>query len=166
MGELTALFIACIHPNTTNHSSPYHPGSERITQTFSERRVHRVRIEVHNLRKDEGSAREGRSENHVTCALMLGSGQSVRIDMTPDADTHKGTMVLQERDRIVSRRTIRLTDINAAGCQNNFDPDQTPSLHGRGHSVATFVNFLLDHHLDRYRFIYVDSHAMGCRYWV
>jgi hypothetical protein len=135
-------------------------------QAYSERRVHRVRIEVHNLRKDEKRKRGGRSENHVTCALMLGNGQSVRIDMTPDAKTHKGTMVLMGRDKIVSRRTLRLTDINAAGCQNNFDPDRTPSLHGRGHSVANFIDFLLDRRLDRYRFIYVDSHIMGCRYWV
>jgi hypothetical protein len=155
-----------MQPNASNHPNPPRPGFERINQTYSERRVHRVRIEVHNLRKDDGWERQGRSENHVTCALMLGNGQSVRIDMTPDADTHQGTMVLQGRERIVSRRTLRLTDINATGCQNNFDPDWTPSLHGRGLSVATFVNFLLDHHLDRYRFIYVDSHAMGCRYLV
>lgn len=160
------MFIACMHPDGSNHPKSPRAGLERITQTYSEKRVHRVRIEVHNLRKEEGRQRKGRSENHVTCALMLGSGQSVRIDMTPDADTRKGTVVLQGRDRIVSRRTIRLTDINAAGCQNDFDPDRTPSQHGRGHSVATLAKFLLDHHLDRYRFLYVDSRAMGCRFWV
>jgi hypothetical protein len=37
---------------------------------------------------------------------------------------------------------------------------------GLGHSVANSIDFLLDRRLDRYRFIYVDSHNMGCRYWV
>jgi len=142
------------------------PSVERSNNKHLSRRVHRVRIEVHNLRHDETQEREGQSENHFTFALLLGNGQSVRFDMTPDAVTHIGTMVMQDRDDIVSRKTIRLTDINAVGCQNNFDPDRTPSRHGQGLSVDCFLQFLLSHQMSRYRFMYVDSHAMGCRYWV
>lgn len=131
-----------------------------------DRRVHRMRIEVHNLRYDEEQERKGKSENHFTFALLLGNGQSVRFDMTPNAVTHIGTMVMQDRDDIVSRKTVRLTDVNAVGCQNNFDPDTTPSEHGRGRCVDSFLQFLLSQHMSRYRFMYVDSQAMGCRYWV
>ena len=49
------------------------------------------RIEVHNLWKDGGRERKGRSEAHALRALMLGSEQSVRIDMKLDVDTRKGT---------------------------------------------------------------------------
>jgi hypothetical protein len=101
--------------------------------------VHRVRIEVHDLRRDDEQERQGRSENHITFALLLGDGQSVRFDMTPDAITHISTVIVQDRDEIVSRRTVRLTDINTVGCQNSFDPDRTPSQYGRGRSVDCFL---------------------------
>jgi hypothetical protein len=106
-----------------DHSNGLHEQTNYGAQERLDRRVHRVRIEVHNLRYGEKNERTGWSENHVTCALLLGDGQSVRIDMTPQVMTHNGTMMIQDRNTIVSKRTVRLTDINAVGCQNNFDPD-------------------------------------------
>jgi hypothetical protein len=126
---------------------------------------HRGRL-MHNLRHGETQEREGKSENHLTFALLLGDGQSVRFDMTPDAITHIGSMVVQDRDEIASMKTVRLTDVNAVGCQNSFDPDRTPSRCGRGRSVDCFLQFLLNHQMNRYRFMYMDSQAVGCRYWV
>jgi hypothetical protein len=143
-----------------------HQQTDSGAQEHLNRRVHRVRIEVHNLRCGEENERYGWSENHVTCALLLGDGQSVRIDMTPEVMTHNGTMIIQDRNRIVSNKTVRLTDINAVGCQNDFDPDRSPSELGLGRSVGSFTHFLHEQHLDRYRFMYVNSQAMGCRYWV
>jgi hypothetical protein len=49
------------------------------------------RIEVHNLYRDGGRESKGRSEAHALRALMLGSEQSVRIDMRLDVDTREGT---------------------------------------------------------------------------
>lgn len=49
------------------------------------------RIEVHNLCRDGGRERKGRSEAHALRALMLGNEQSVRIDMRLDVDTREGT---------------------------------------------------------------------------
>lgn len=129
-------------------------------------RVHRVRVEVHNLRFGEGQEREGKSENHLTFALLLGNGRSVRFDMTPNTQTHVGNMESQYRNATVSKRAIRSVDIDAICCQNNFDPNEAPSQHGQGYSVGSFSRFIIDHQLDRYRFLYVDSQAMGCRYWV
>jgi hypothetical protein len=57
-----------------------------------------MRVEVHNLRHGEIQERQGKSENHLTFALLLGDGQSVRFDMTPDAITHIGSMVVQGLD--------------------------------------------------------------------
>jgi hypothetical protein len=153
--------------HTTSHNEAFHDSrSKRSSNTHLSRRVHRMRVEVHNLRHGETQEREGKSENHLTFALLLGDGQSVRFDMTPDAITHIGSMVVQDRDEIVSMKTVRLTDVNAVGCQNSFDPDRTPSRCGRGRSVDCFLQFLLNHQMNRYRFMYVDSQAVGCRYWV
>jgi hypothetical protein len=151
----------------TSHSTTDHaPKTKHSNDKHLGRRVHRVRIEVHDLRRDDEQERQGRSENHLTFALLLGDGQSVRFDMTPDAITHISTVIVQDRDEIVSRRTVRLTDINTVGCQNSFDPDRTPSQYGRGRSVDCFLQFLLSHRMSRYVFMYVDSQAVGCRYWV
>lgn len=153
--------------HSARRSEAFHDSrSERSSNTHLSRRVYRMRIEVHNLRSGETHERDGRSENHLTFALLLGDGQSVRFDMTPDAITHVGSMVMQDRDDIVSRKTIRLTDVNAVGCQNSFDPDKTPSRYGGGRSVDCFLQFLLSHQMNRYRFMYVDSRSVGCRYWV
>jgi hypothetical protein len=151
---------------TSHRTTDFPPTIKQSHDKYLSRRVHRLRIEVHNLRYGENQESKGRSENHLTFALLLGNGQSVRFDMTPHAMTHIGTLVVQDRDEIVSRRTVRLTDINAVGCQNSFDPDRTPSQYGRGRSVDCFLQFLLSHHMSRYRFMYVDSRAVGCRYWV
>ena len=153
-------------PVTSHHKTQDDWRLKRSSDRHLGRRVHRVRIEVHNLRYGDAQEEEGKSENHLTFALLLGDGQSVRFDMTPDTITHIGAMVVQDRDEIVSKKTVRLTDVNAAGCQNNFDPDRTPSLRGRGLSVDCFLQFILSHQMNRYRFIYVDSHTVGCRYWV
>jgi hypothetical protein len=63
------------------------------------------RIEVRILRTDRGRERKGRSENHVSRALMLGSDQFVRVDMELDADTHKSTLVclIHAAERLTER---------------------------------------------------------------
>jgi hypothetical protein len=78
-----------------------------------------MRVEVHNLRHGETQEREGKSENHLTFALLLGDGQSVRFDMTPDAITHIGSMVVQDRDEYssLSYRTIADHFITAPWCR-------------------------------------------------
>lgn len=52
--------------------------------------VHRFRVEVHNLRAYEEEERSGKSENHITLAMLLGSNESVRIDMAPNQNTNLG----------------------------------------------------------------------------
>jgi hypothetical protein len=130
--------------------------------------VHRIRLEVHNLRAEEDGERDGKSENHVTFAMMLGNGESVRVDMAPNQSTNLGKMIVRHRDDIVSRKTLKLTDVNARGCGGSFDPDKPPKAdkHHPPSSVDQILSFLVARNMHRYRFLYIDAQPLGCRYWM
>jgi len=131
--------------------------------------VYRLRVEVHNLRAGEDGEREGKSENHVTFAMMLGNDESVRVDMGPSPTTNLGKMVVRYRDDIVSNKTLRLTDINALGCSDNFDPSRDPEPWKNRVarcSVDQVLCRLVNGNMHRYRFMYIDSQPLGCRYWM
>lgn len=128
--------------------------------------VHRVRIEVHNLRAEESEERDGKSENHVTFAMLLGGGESVRVDMAPNPTTNLGKLSVRYRDNIVSAKTIRLSDINARGCSDNFDPDRRPARNSHSHSVNQFLLHIVTSNMHRYRFMEIDGQPLGCRCWV
>jgi hypothetical protein len=134
-----------------------------------QRPVYRFRVEVHNLRADEDGEREGKSENHVTFAMMLGNGESVRVDMGPHPTSKLGKMVVRYRADIVSSKTLRLTDINALGCPNSFDPSRDPEpwkSRVTRYSVDQVLSGLVSGNMHRYRFMYIDSQPLGCRYWM
>ncbi|WPH01243.1 Hypothetical protein R9X50_00408000 [Acrodontium crateriforme] len=151
---------------SSTHPNDQHLRVEAGFTRYSSRRVYRIRVEVHNMRHDENTERDEKSENHVTFALLIGNGQSVRFDMTPNPRTRLGRLVVRGRAETVSRRTIRLTDINALGCPNNFDPDRPPPQQGQGYTVNDFLQYILRFGLHRYRFMYIDSQPLGCRYWI
>ena len=59
--------------------------------------------------------------------MLLGNGESVRVDMAPDQVTNLGKMNVRYRNNIASAKTVRLTDFNARGCLNGFDLDSQPT---------------------------------------
>jgi hypothetical protein len=150
------------------HRNDAHLEIHRNVQPHFQKSVYRIRLEVHNLRADEDEERDGKSENHVTFAMLLGGGESVRVDMAPDQSTNLGKMSVRFRDAIVSNKTVRLTDVNARGCFNGFDPDRRPTPDTRfpPHSVQAVLLCLLNSNMHRYRFMYIDSQPLGCRYWM
>ena len=130
------------------------------------RPVYRFRIEIHNLRDGELEQKDSKSENHATIALLLGRSESVRIDMSSDSLSPLSRMDVRARGDIVSRRTIRMTDINATGCPDSFDPDRMPPLSSHSRTVEDVLTFLLVNRLNRYQLMYIDSQPLGCRYRV
>lgn len=118
--------LAPVLATLSNEATDSHKEVKQGNYKHLSRRVHRPRIGVRNLRHDEEHERRSKSENYLTFALLLGSGRSVHFDMAPEGITHIGAMVVQDREVTVARRTVRLTDINAVGCHDSFDPDKLP----------------------------------------
>lgn len=132
-------------------------------RTYSDivnRLVFRCRIGAHIL----GVQRRGdKSENHLTLYLLIGGGQSVRVDMLPKTGSLKGKLVLRGHDYVLSQGIIKHIDIDARGCPANQAtvPKGTPGL-----AVKAFVSFLLQRRHHMYRFMFVDGHSLGCRHWM
>jgi hypothetical protein len=160
LGHINMSIRQCINDN--------HLEVHRNVAPHLQKAVYRIRLEVHNLRAEEDGERDGKSENHVTFAMLLGNGESVRVDMAPNPTTHLGKMDVRYRDDIVSRKTLRLTYVNARGCEKYFDPDQSPTADERypPSSVDQILSFLVASNMHRYRFLYIDAQPLGCRYWM
>lgn len=144
-----------------------HLSIEQSVTPLRESLVCRVRIEVHNMRTDEDYDRPGKSENHVTFALLLGNGQSVRFDMS-HTSTMLGKLSIRGRSTTLSRMVMKWTDINASCCPDQFNEAQAP-MATRGaqrFTVNDYMQHIIARSLHRYRFMYVDSSELGCRHWV
>ncbi|KAK4551540.1 hypothetical protein LTR86_011103 [Recurvomyces mirabilis] len=129
--------------------------------------VFACRIGVQNL----GLQRHFYSENHVTLYLLVGSGQSVRVDMRPRAGRPRtdlaGALELRGHTYTRSNGIIRYVDVPANGCPLGFQPDGRGPQPGRDtRRVSDFVQLLRSNRLHRYRFLNVNGGGLGCRYWV
>lgn len=137
-----------------------------LSTAVMDRRVYMIRLEVHNMRAYENQEREGKSENHVTIALLLGDGQTVRLDMGTDPITFAGVLEIAFRENIVSGRTIRISDTRVTGCPRDFDPDHTRAASGGNRRVRDFLMLMRGNSRQLYRFMCTDFVAQGCRFWV
>lgn len=151
-----------------NRDNDVHLLVDKNVRPHLKKPVHRFRVEVHNLRAYEDEERSGKSENHVTLAMLLGSDESVRIDMAPNQKTNLGRMEVLYRNAIVSGRAIRVTDVKARGSLNGFEPDRRPprSDPASVYTVNQILMALVDNNVHRYRFVYIDSQPLGCRHWM
>ena len=135
---------------------------ERYDQ-FAIRQVFSIRIAVHSL----GQQYENdNSENHVTINLLLGGGLSARLDMQTGNEENLGQLFVQGRVQTESESMITFLDLKACGCPVNFNPLASPPQQATPtRSVQEFVNLITNGQRHWFRFLLVDGHSDGCRYW-
>lgn len=125
------------------------------------------RIGVHNL----GVQVNPWSENHVTLYLLVGSGQSVRVDMRPRSGQPCtdliGTLDLRGHSYTRSQGIIQYVDVQACGHQAGFNPEgRRPLSTSRTRRVWEVIQLLQERGLHNYRFLDVNGSSLGCRYWM
>ena len=131
-------------------------------EPLCQRRVFVVRIAVHSLGQQFV---DDNSENHVTINLLLGSGLSVRVDMQLANDDNLGRLLLEGRQQTRSDSMIHKMDVAALGCPMQFDPVEQPP-NAASPTVQQFVNLIVNGGRHRFRFLYIEGHSDGCRYWM
>lgn len=126
--------------------------------------VFRCRIGAHTLGVQVSNAK---SENHLTLYLLTGNGRCVRVDMTVgNNDIFVGKLILRAHDFTLSNTIIRWVDVDAYGCPSDFKAEEQPSGHSGTLTVQDFVDLIISQGYHKYRFMFNDGGAIGCRHWV
>jgi len=136
-----------------------------VNDTYSQLanwKVFACRIGVHSLKAQGGQI----SENHLTIYLLVGSGHSVRVDMTPGDSLNTGHIKLSGLDYAISCNVIRFVDIPARNSTSDFDAETTALQQSSNQDVSTFVRSITKRNLQYFRFLYVNDHSNGCRHWM
>ena len=141
------------------HNAPHIKVGDRYDQ-FTSHQVFSCRIGVHTLGRQGGKL----SENHVTLYLLVGRGNSVRVDMRPDA-LNTGELDLSGRAYTRSTHIVNFIDVAAANCPSGFHADSTPSRVGSRPTVSDFIDCISRRNLQFFRFLFVGGHSIGCRSW-
>jgi len=129
---------------------------------YTQAPVFSCRVGVHSLGVQ---VTDEKSENHVTLYLLIGSNISVRADMRPADQGQYGLLDIRVLNYTRSNRIVKMCDLAAVGCPNNFNAGTQTLGTNASRTVEQFISVMTAGN-QFFRFLNVDGKALGCRYWV